>query len=47
MNRRIILGALAALPAGRALAQAAWPARPIRTIVPYPPGGPNDILARL
>ncbi|MDO9706849.1 Bug family tripartite tricarboxylate transporter substrate binding protein [Paracraurococcus lichenis] len=47
MRRRAILGALAALPATPALAQPAWPNRPIRIIVPYPPGGPNDIIARL
>jgi tripartite-type tricarboxylate transporter receptor subunit TctC len=28
-------------------AQAAWPERPIRIIVPYPPGGSNDTIARL
>lgn len=41
----IALGALAALPA---VAQDAnWPTKPVRFIVPFPPGGTVDPLARL
>ena len=29
------------------MAQDAWPARPIRFILPFPPGGGTDILGRL
>ncbi|MBR0683579.1 tripartite tricarboxylate transporter substrate binding protein [Roseomonas eburnea] len=41
------LPALLSLAAPAAMAQApAWPARPIRFVVPWPPGGLNDLIAR-
>jgi tripartite-type tricarboxylate transporter receptor subunit TctC len=47
MQRRDLLcAALATLAAGPSLAED-WPAKPIRMIVPYPPGGANDITARI
>lgn len=42
-----MLCALAALPCTRAAAQAqAYPVKPIRLIVPYPPGGSADLIGR-
>jgi tripartite-type tricarboxylate transporter receptor subunit TctC len=48
LDRRQLLGALAmSLAAGpQAFAQSAWPNKPIRLVVAYPPGGPLDVLAR-
>ena len=42
-----LAGALAAPALNTASAQAAWPTRPVRMIVPFPPGGSTDVLARV
>lgn len=44
-RRAAIAGALLPL-AARAQAPE-WPSRPVRFIVPYPPGGPTDIMGRI
>ncbi|MCR0983087.1 Bug family tripartite tricarboxylate transporter substrate binding protein [Roseomonas populi] len=49
LSRRALLAAGgAALAAPAALrAQTAWPTAPVRVILPYAPGGPTDVIARL
>jgi len=45
-TRRALLAATLAMPAV-ARAQGAYPERPVRVIVPWPPGGSTDVLCRL
>lgn len=53
--RRMILRTLASALAGpvlalagaSAVAQGTWPERPLKVILPFPPGGPSDMVMRL
>src|SRR5919106_4391366 len=47
MRRRTFIGSLLALSVVRAHAQARYPERPVRLVVPFAPGGDGDIMGRL
>ena len=48
--RRVMAASLAAMCATAGFARAgdapAWPEKPIRMLIPYPPGGPTDLVGR-
>jgi tripartite-type tricarboxylate transporter receptor subunit TctC len=50
MRRRALFGGMATLsllPKNGARAQPAWPSYPVRWLVPFPPGGNTDAVARI
>ncbi len=47
LTRRTLLGGMAAAPVAARAQSADFPDKPLRFVVGFPPGGPNDLLTRL
>jgi tripartite-type tricarboxylate transporter receptor subunit TctC len=47
MAMRLVLALIAALGTALAHAQSQYPAKPVRLIIPFPPGGSNDVVGRV
>jgi tripartite-type tricarboxylate transporter receptor subunit TctC len=47
IDRRTLLGFMAALGSGSVLSEPAWPTQPVRFVVPFPAGGTTDMVAKL
>src|SRR5258706_14255450 len=47
MKRRRFLGAAATLALSLPASSQGWPTKPVRVIVPFPPGGATDFVGRL
>ncbi len=43
----LVLAAAVCLAAARSACAQAWPDRPLHVVVPFPPGGPSDTMARV
>ncbi|MEO7726343.1 MAG: tripartite tricarboxylate transporter substrate-binding protein, partial [Burkholderiales bacterium] len=47
MNRSIVLAMLPLLSAAGAVSAQQYPSKPVRVVIPWPPGGSNDVVGRI